>query len=162
MTTESTFKAPELTSEMFEGYSAQFDALSKAINDAGFPVLMTCTILREVNDENDLAVATMHSVQDMNGYNAIRTLATTAAEVLMSGVVSHLKEGDSSPESQIATLIPLTKGLSDTFISLFTQALTNSTTRALKSTSASTEVIAKALISALRSAALNKCPEGNA
>ena len=162
MATESTFKAPELTSEMFKGYSAQFDALSKTIHDAGFPVLLTCTILREVNDEDDLAVATMHSVQDMNGYNSIRTLATTAAEVLMSGVVRHLKESDYGPESQVAALLSLAKGLSDAFISSFTQALASSTARALKSAPASSEAMAKALISALHSAVLNKRPEGNA
>ena len=91
MTTESTSTVREMPEELFESFSAQFDALTQAIEDAGFPVLHTCQILRGETD-NALSLSSMSAVCDLRGETAVQMAAAAAAQPIMDGVTAALKD----------------------------------------------------------------------
>ena len=132
MTTESTSATREMSQKLFDSFSAQFDALTQAIEDAGFPVLHTCQILRGETD-SALSLSSMSAVRDLRGETAVQMAAAAAARPLMDGVTAILKDktGD-IPAERLMQLIPFTQTVTDTFISYFTQAMTAHAFRVLK------------------------------
>ena len=149
MATESTSTAREMPEELFKSFSAQFDALTQAIEDAGFPVLHTCQILRGETD-SALSLSSMSAVRDLRGETAVQMAAAAAAQPIMAGVTAVLKDetGD-IPPNQIMQLIPLTKEVIDVFISFFTQAMAEQVNQVLTESSSSGDVLMKALMSAV-------------
>ena len=159
MTTESTSTVREMPQELFKSFSAQFDALTQAIEDAGFPVLHTCQILRGEID-NALSLSSMSAVRDLRGETAVQMVAAAAARPLMDGVTAILKDktGD-IPPNQIMQLIPLTKEVIDVFISFFTQAMAAHTSQAIKDSGCSDMEQTEVLMSALMRAVENLRPK---
>ena len=123
MTTESTSTAREMSHELFDTFNAQFDALTQAIEDAGFPVLHTCLILRDETD-NAINLSSMSAVRNLRGKTMIRMAAAAAAQPVMSGLTAVLKDkaGD-IPAERLIQLIPMTKAVTDEFMTCFTQAM---------------------------------------
>lgn len=123
MTTESTSTAREMSHELFDTFDAQFDALTQAIEDAGFPVLHTCLILRDETDDA-INLSSMSAVCNLRGKTMIRMAAAAAAQSVMSGLTAVLedKAGD-IPAERLIQLIPMTKAVTDEFMTWFTQAM---------------------------------------
>lgn len=131
MTTESTSTAREMSHELFESFSAQFDALTQAIEDAGFPVLHTCLILRGETD-NALNLSSMSAIRSLRGTTMIRMAATAAAQSVTSGLTTVLKdETGNIPAEQLMQLTPMTKAVTDEFMTCFTQAMAAHISQAL-------------------------------
>lgn len=132
MATKSTSTVREMPQELFKSFNAQFDALTQAIEDAGFPVLHICQILRDETD-NALSLSSMSAVRNLQGETACRMAAAAAAQPIMDGITSVLKdETGSIPADNLMHLITLTKEVTDMFISYFTQAMAAHTSQALK------------------------------
>ena len=153
MTTESTSTAREMPEELFKSFSAQFDALTQAIEDAGFPVLHTCQILRDETD-NALSLSSMSAGRNLQGETVCRIAAVAAAQPIMNGVTSVLKdETGNIPAERLMQLIPFTQTVTDTFISYFTQAMAAHASRSFKESGCSgtgqTEVLVSVLMSAV-------------
>ena len=153
MATESKFTTREMPQELFDSFSTQFDALTQAIEDAGFPVLHTCIILRG-NSETSLTTSSMSATRSLRGQTVCQMAAAAAAQTLMSGITLVLKdETGSIPAERLMQLLPLTKEVTDMFILLFTQAMATRASRALKESGCSgkeqAEVLANALMSAV-------------
>ena len=159
MATKSTSTVREMPQELFDSFSAQFDALTQAIEDAGFPVLHTCQILRGETD-SALSLSSMSAVRDLRGETAVQMAAAAAARPLMDGVTAILKDktGD-IPAERLMQLLPLTKAVTDTFISYFTQAMAAHTSQALKESGCSGKEQAEVLMRALMNAVKNLRPE---
>ena len=155
MATKSTSTVREMPQELFDSFSAQFDALTQAIEDAGFPVLHTCQILRGETD-SALSLSSMSAVRDLRGETAVQMAAAAAARPLMDGVTAILKDktGD-IPAERLMQLIPLTKAVTDTFISYFTQAMAAHTSQALEESGHSGKEQVEVLMSALMGAVKN-------
>ena len=148
MATESTSTAREMPEELFKSFSAQFDALTQAIEDAGFPVLHTCQILRGETD-NALNLTSLYAVRNLSGKMVVRMAAAAAAQPIMNGVTSTLKdETGNIPTERLMQLIPLTKAVTDMFIPLFTQAMAARASQALKESGCSGKEQAEVLVSA--------------
>ena len=155
MTTESTSTVREMPQELFDAFSAQFDALTQAIEDAGFPVLHTCIILRE-DSEDSLITSSMAAARNLRGQTACKMAAAAAAQPLMDGVTSVLKDKTGNiPAERLMQLLPLTKAVIDMFIPLFTQAMAAQTSQALKESGCSGKEQAEILMSALMRAVEN-------
>ena len=153
MTTESTSAVHEMPEELFESFSAQFDALTQAIEDAGFPVLHTCQILRGETD-SALSLSSMSAVRDLRGETAVQMAAAAAAQPIMDGVTAVLKdETGNIPAERLMQLIPLTQAATDAFISYFTQVMAAHASQSFKESGCSgtgqTEVLVSVLMSAV-------------
>lgn len=159
MATKSTSTVREMPQELFDSFSAQFDALTQAIEDAGFPVLHTCQILRGETD-SALSLSSMSAVRDLRGETAVQMAAAAAARSLMDGVTAILKDktGD-IPAERLMQLLPLTKVVTDTFISYFSQAVAAHTSQALKESGCSDKEQAEVLMRALMNDVKNLWPE---
>lgn len=159
MATKSTSTAREMPQELFESFSAQFDALTQAIEDAGFPVLHTCIILRR-DSEDSLITSSMSATRNLRGQTVCRMVAAAAAQPLMDGVTRVLKDetGD-IPAERLMQLLPLTKAVTDMFISYFTQAMATHTSQALKESGCSGKEQAEVLVNTLMSAVKNLRPK---
>ena len=159
MTTKSTSTVREMPQELFESFRAQFDALTQAIEDAGFPVLHTCIILRR-DSEDSLITSSMSAVRNLKGETAVRMAAAAAARPIMNGITSVLKDetGNISTE-RLMQLIPLTKMITDRFVPLFTQAMAAYANQALKESGCSGKEQAEVLVSVLAHAVKNLRPE---
>ena len=132
MTTESTSTVREMPEELFDSFSAQFDALTQAIEDAGFPVLHTCQILLG-ETEDALSLSSLSAVRNLSGETAVQMAAVAAAQPIMNSITSVLKdETGNIPAERLMQLIPLAQTVTDTFISYFTQAMATHTSQALK------------------------------
>lgn len=154
MATESTSTVREMPQELFDSFSAQFDALTQAIEGAGFPVLHTCQIWRGETDDT-CALTSLSAVRNLSGKMAVRMAAAAAAQPLMNGVTSVLKDDTGAiPTDDLMHLIPLTKAVTDMFIPLFTQAMATHASQALKESGCygkeQAEVLANVLMSAVK------------
>ena len=159
MATKSTSTVREMPQELFDSFSAQFDALTQAIEDAGFPVLHTCVILRR-DSEDSLITSSMSAVRNLRGKTVVQMAAAAAAQPIMNGVTSVLKdETNNIPAEQLMHLIPLTKAVTDMFIPLFTQAMAAQTSQALKESGCSGKEQAEVLVNALMDAVKNLRPK---
>ena len=159
MATKSTSTVREMPQELFDSFSAQFDALTQAIEDAGFPVLHTCQIYRGETD-NALSLSSMSAAHSLSGEMAVQMAAAAAAQPIMDGVTSVLKdETGNIPAERLMQLLPLTKAVIDTFISYFTQAMAAHTSQALKESGCSGKEQAEVLVNALMSAVENLRPK---
>lgn len=149
MTTESTSTKREMSQELFDSFSAQFDALTQAIEDAGFPVLHTCVILRG-SSEDSLTTSSMSAVRHLNGKTMIQMAAAAAAQPIMNGVTSVLEdETGNIPAEHLRQLLPLTDAAINTFSQFFTQAVATHAGQVLKESGCSDEEQAEVLMSAL-------------
>ena len=159
MATKSTSTVREMPQELFDSFSAQFDALTQAIEDAGFPVLHTCQIYRGETDDTTV-LTSLSAVYNLSGEMAVQMAAAAAAHPIMDGVTAILKDktGD-IPVENLMQLLPLTKAVTDTFISYFTQAMATHTSQALKESGCSGKEQAEVLVSALMSAVENLRPK---
>lgn len=158
MTTESTSTMREMPQELFDSFSAQFDALTKAIEDAGFPVLHTCVILRDESADS-LTTSILSAVRNLQGDTAVQMAATAAAQPIMSGLTSALKdETGNIPAERLMQLLPLTKAVTDMFIPFFTQVMAAHTSQALKESGCSGAAQTEVLMSALMDAVENLQP----
>ena len=123
MTAKATSTVREMPDELFDSFGAQFDALTQAIEDAGFPVLHTCVILRR-DSEDSLITSSMSATRDLRGQTVCRMAADAVAQTLMSGITHVLKdETNNIPAEELVHLIPLTEEVIDRFVTLFTQAM---------------------------------------
>lgn len=123
MATKSTSTVREMPQELFDSFSTQFDALTQAIEDAGFPVLHTCVILYR-DSEDSLIASSISATRDLRGETAAPMAAVAAAQPIMDDITSVLKdETGNIPAERLMQLLPLTKVATDTFISYFTQAM---------------------------------------
>ena len=155
MAAKSTSTVREMPQELFDSFSMQFDALTQAIEDAGFPVLHTCIILRR-DSEDSLITSSMSAVRNLSGKTVCRMAAAAAAQTLMSGITSVLKdETNNIPAEQLVHLIPLTEAGIDRFIPLFTQAMAAHASRVLEESGRSDNEQVEVLVSALIGAAKN-------
>lgn len=159
MTTESTSTAREMSHELFDTFNAQFDALTQAIEDAGFPVLHTCLILRDETD-NAINLSSMSAVRNLRGKTMIRMAAAAAAQPVMSGLTAALedKAGD-IPAERLMRLIPLTKAVTDMFIPLFTQAMAAHASQVLEESGLSGKEQVEVLMRSLMGAVKNLQPK---
>ena len=159
MATKSTSTVREMSQELFDSFSAQFDALTQAIEDAGFPVLHTCIILRR-DSEDSLITSSLSAVRNLNGKTVVRMAAAAAARPIMNGVTSVLKDetGD-IPAEHLMHLIPLTEAVIDRFIPLFTQAAAEHASQTLKDSGCTDKEQVEVLMSALAHAVTNLRPE---
>ena len=132
MTTESTSTVREMPEELFKSFSAQFNALTRAVEDAGFPVLHTCQIYRGGTDDTPV-LTSLSAVCNLSGETVVHMAAAAAAHPIMDGVTAILKDktGD-IPAERLMQLIPFTQTVTDTFIPYFTQAMTAHAFRVLK------------------------------
>lgn len=149
MATESTSTVREMPQELFDSFSMQFDALTQAIEDAGFPVLHTCIILRG-SSEDSLTTLSMSAGSHLNGKTLIQMTAAAAAKSIMNGVTSVLKDetGD-IPAEHLRQLLPLTDAAIDMFSQFFTPAMATYASQVLKESGCSDEEQAEAVIIAL-------------
>ena len=159
MATKSTSTVREMPQELFDSFSAQFDALTQAIEDAGFPVLHTCQILRGETDDTTV-LTSMYAVYNLSGETLVHLAAAAAARPIMDSVTAILKDetGD-IPAERLMQLLPLAKAVTDTFISYFTQAMAAHTSQALKESGCSGKEQAEVLMSALMSVVENSRPK---
>lgn len=159
MTTESTSTVREMPQELFDSFRAQFNALTKVIEDAGFPVFHTCIILRR-DSEDSLITSNMSAVRNLTGKTVVRMAATAAARPIMNGITSMLKdETGGIPAEHLRQLIPLTKAVIDMFIPLFTQAVAEYVSQAFKDSGCTDKEQAEVLMRALMDAVKNLRPE---
>lgn len=159
MATKSTSTVREMPQELLDSFSAQFDALTQAIKDAGFPVLHTCQILRG-ETEDSLIISSMSATRNLQGETVCRMAAAAAAQPIMDGVTSVLKDDTGNiPAERLMQLLPLTKAVTDMFIPLFTQAMATHASQALEESGCSGKEQAEVLVSALMSAVENLRPE---
>lgn len=159
MATKSTSTVREMPQELFDSFNAQFSALTQAIEDAGFPVLHTCIILRK-DSEDSLITSSMSAVRNLTGQTAVRMAAAAAARPIMNGVTSALKDetGD-IPAEQLVHLIPLAEAVIDRFIPLFTQAVAEHVSQTLKDSGRSDKEQVEVLMRALMNAVKNLQPK---
>ena len=159
MTTESTSTAREMPQELFDSFSAQFDALTQAIEDAGFPVLHTCVILWG-NSETSLTTSIMSSTRNLRGQTVCQMAAAAAAQTLMSGITHVLKdETNNIPAARLLHLIPLTEEVIDRFVPLFTQAMAAQASQVLEESGRSDKEQVEVLMRALMNAVKNLQPK---
>ena len=159
MATKSTSTTREMPQELFDSFSAQFDALTQAIEDAGFPVLHTCVILRR-DSEDSLITSSMSAVRNLRGQTVCRMAAAAAAHPIMDGVTAILEdETGKVPVENLMQLLPLTKAVTDTFISYFTQAMATHTARALKESGCSGKEQVEVLMRSIMDAVKNLQPK---
>ena len=159
MATESKSTTREMSQELFDSFSTQFDALTQAIEDAGFPVLHTCIILRG-SSEDSLTTSSMSAVRHLNGKTVCRMAAAAAAQTLMGGITHVLKdETNNIPAEQLVHLIPLTEAVIDRFIPLFTQAMAAQANQVLEESGCSDEEQVEVLMRALMAAVKNLQPK---
>lgn len=159
MTTESTSTVREMPQELFESFSAQFDALTQAIEDAGFPVLHTCQILRG-ETEDSLITSSMSATCNLRGQTACLMVAAAAAQAIMDGVTAVLKdETGNIPAGRLLHLIPLTEEIIDRFIPLFTQAMAARTSQVLEESGRSDKEQVEVLMRSLMAAVKNLRPK---
>ena len=149
MATESTSTVREMPQELFDSFSMQFDALTQAIQDAGFPVLHTCQILLGETDDA-LALSNMSAVCNLQGETAVRMAAAAAAKLIIDGITSVLKdESGNIPAEKLIQLIPLTKEVTDMFSSFLHEPWLGMRAKFLKSLVARTKNRLKRLCSRL-------------
>lgn len=159
MATESTSTVREMPQELFESFSTQFDALTQAIEDAGFPVLHNCVILRGAS-EDSLTTSNMYAICDLAGQTVCQMAAAAAAQTLMSGLTHVLKdETNNIPAERLLHLIPMTKAVTDSFISFFTQAVAAQASQVLKESGRSDKEQVEVLMRALMDAVKNLQPK---
>ena len=154
MATKSTSTAREMTQELFDSFSMQFDALTQAIEDAGFPVLHTCIILRG-DSEDSLITSSMSAVRNLRGQTVCRMAAAAAAQTLMSCITPVLNdETNNIPAGQLVHLIPLTEEVIDRFMTFFPQAMAAQVSQVLEESGLSdneqVEVLMRSLIAAVK------------
>ena len=159
MATKSTSTVREMPEELFKFFSAQFDALTQVIEDAGFPVLHTCQIyLGETEDS--LITSSMSATRNLRGQTVCRMAAAAAAQPIMNGVTSVLKDDTGAiPTDALMHLIPLAQTVTDTFISYFTQAMAAHASQSFKESGCSGTGQTEVLMSALAHAVKNLRPE---
>ena len=159
MATKSTSTVREMPQELFDSFSAQFDALTQAIEDAGFPVLHTCIILLGETDDA-LSLSSMSAVRNLREQTVCHMAAAAAAQTLMSGITHVLKdETDDIPVDQLVHLIPLTEAVIDRFIPLFTHAMAAQASQALEESGRSDKEQVEVLMRALMDAVKNLQPK---
>ena len=159
MATKSTSTVREMPQELFDSFSMQFDALTQAIEDAGFPVLHTCIILRG-DSETSLTTSIMSATRNLRGKTVCQMAADAAAQSLMSGITQVLKdETGNIPAEQLVHLIPLTKAVIDRFVPLFTHAMAAHTSQVLEESGRSGKEQAEVLMRALMNAVKNLRPK---
>ena len=159
MAAKSTSTVREMPQELFDSFSMQFDALTQAIEDAGFPVLHTCQIWRG-ETEDSLITSSMSATRNLRGQTVCRMAAAAAAQTLMSGVTSVLKdETGGIPAEHLRQLLPMTKAIIDTFMPYFTQVMARRAVQALEESGRSDNEQVEVLVSALMSAVKNLRPE---
>lgn len=154
MATESTSTVREMPQELFDSFSMQFDALTKAIEDAGFPVLHTCQIWRG-ETEYALSLSSMSATSNLQGETVCRMAAAAVAQTLMSGITHVLKdETNNIPAEELVHLIPLTEEVIDRFVPLFAQAMAAQASQVLEESGRSdkeqVEVLMRALMNAVK------------
>lgn len=150
MATKSTSTVREMSQELFDSFSAQFDALTQAIEDAGFPVLHTCIILRR-DSEDSLITSSMYATRNLRGQTVCQMAAVAVAKILMRGVTQVLKdETNNIPTEQLVHLIPLTEEVIDRFVPFFTQAVAAQVSQVLEESGCSdkdqVEILMRSLI----------------
>ena len=159
MTTESKSTVREMPEELFESLGTQFDALTQAIEDAGFPVLHTCVILCG-ESEDSLITSSMSATRNLRGQTVCQLAADAAAQALMSGIAYVLKdETNNIPIDQLVHLIPLTEAVIDRFIPLFAQAMAAQASQALEESGRSDKEQVEVLMRALMDAVKNLQPK---
>lgn len=155
MTTESTSTVREMPQELFDSFSAQFNALTQAIEDAGFPVLHTCQIWRG-ETEDAFNLTSLSAVRNLSGKMVVHMAAAATARPIMNSVTSVLEdETGNIPAERLMRLLPLTKAVIDMFIPLFTQAMATCTRQAIKESGCSGKEQAEVLVNALMRAVEN-------
>ena len=156
MATESTSTMREMPQELFDSFSAQFDALTQAIEDAGFPVLHTCQILLGETDDS-LITSSMSAIRNLTGKTVCRMAAAAAAKPLMDGITHVLKdETNNIPAEALVRLIPLTEEVIDRFIHFFTHAMASQASQVLEESCRSYDEQVGALVRALVACGLCK------
>ena len=155
MAAKSTSTVREMPQELFESFSDQFDALTQAIEDAGFPVLHTCQILRGETDDA-LRLSSMSATCNLRGQTVCRMAAAAAAQTLMSGIAHVLKdETNNIPVEELVHLIPLTEAVIDRFVPHFTQAMAAQASQVLEESGRSDEeqvdILMRALMACVKS-----------
>ena len=154
MATKSTSTVREMPQELFDSFGMQFDALTQAIEDAGFPVLHTCVILRR-DSEDSLITSSMSAVRNLRGQTVCRMAAAAVAKLIMGGITSVLKdETDNIPAEELVHLIPMTEEVIDRFVPLFAQAMAAQANQVLeescRSDNEQVEVLMRALMNAVK------------
>ena len=154
MATKSKSTTRELPEELFDSFSTQFDALTQAIEDAGFPVLHTCIILRR-DSEDSFVTSSMSATRNLRGQTVCQMAAAAAAQTLMSGITHVLKdETDDIPVDQLVHLIPLTEAVIDRFVPLFAHAMAAQASQVLEESGRSdkeqVEVLMRSLMAAIK------------
>lgn len=154
MATKSTSTVREMPQELFDYFGAQFDALTQAIEDAGFPVLHTCVILRR-DSEDSLITSSMSAVRNLRGQTVCRMAAAAVAKLIMGGITSVLKDETSNiPAEELVHLIPMTEEVIDRFVPLFAQAMAAQANQVLeescRSDNEQVEVLMRALMNAVK------------
>lgn len=155
MATKSTSTVREMTQELLDSFGVQFDALTQAIEDAGFPVLHTCIILR-MDSEDSLITSSLSATRDLRGQTVCRMAAVAAAKTLMSGITHVLKdETNNIPAEELVHLIPLTEEVIDRFMHFFTQVMAAQVSQVFEESGRSdneqVEVLMRALMAAVKS-----------
>jgi acetyl-CoA acetyltransferase len=159
MATESTSTVREMPQELFDSFSTQFDALTQAIEDAGFPVLHTCQILLG-ETEDSLSLSSLSAVRNLRGETTVQMAAAAAAQSIMNGVTAVLKdETGNIPAERLMQLLPLTEAVIDRFIPLFTQAMAAHASQVLEESGRSGKEQVEVLMSALMNAVKNLRPK---
>ena len=149
MATKSTSTVREMPQELFDSFSMQFDALTQAIEDAGFPVLHTCVILRG-DSEDSLITSSMSAIRSLTGKTVCRMAAAAAAKALMDGITSVLKdETNNIPAEALVNLIPMTEEVIDRFIHFFTHAMASQASQVLEESGLSGNAPVEVLVGAL-------------
>ena len=156
MATKSTSTVREMPKELFDSFSMQFDALTQAIEDAGFPVLHTCIILRG-DSEDSLITSNMSATCNLSGQTVCRMAAAAAAKTLMDGITHVLKdETNNIPAEELVHLMPLTEEVIDRFIHFFTHAMASQASQVLEESCCSYDEQVGALVRALLACGLCK------
>ena len=156
MATKSTSTVREMPQELFDSFGMQFDALTQAIEDAGFPVLHTCIILRK-DSEDSLTTSSMSAIRNLTGKTVCRMAAAAAAKTLMSGITSVLKdETNNIPAEALVNLIPQTEEVIDRFIYFFTHAMASQASQVLEESWRSGNEQVEVLVGALLACGLCK------
>ena len=156
MATKSTSTVREMPQELFDSFGMQFDALTQAIEDAGFPVLHTCTILRK-DSEDSLITSSMSATCNLRGQTVCRMVAAAVAKTLMNGITHVLKdETNNIPAEELVHLIPLTEEVIDRFIHFFTQAMAAHASQVIEESCCSYNEHVEVLVRALMACGLCK------
>ena len=155
MAAKSTSTVREMSQELFDSFGMQFDALTQAIEDAGFPVLHTCIILRG-DSEDSLITSSMSATCNLRGQTVCRMAAAAAAKTLMNGITHVLKdETNNIPAEELVHLIPLTEEVIDRFMHFFTQTMAARVSQVFEESGCSdeeqVEVLMRALMACVKS-----------